>query len=72
MDPVSGDAYIPSVDVINHDTPDWGQISKCVNGTWSVITPRFQMLSGLIAVVPPQLAVPAVPVTWGRLKAMMR
>src|SRR5882672_2172813 len=47
VDPVSGDAYIPSVDVINHDTPDWGQISKCVNGTWSVITPRFQMLSGL-------------------------
>jgi hypothetical protein len=72
VDPVSGDAYIPEVDVINHDTPDWAQIIKSVNGTWSVITPRFQMLSGLIAVVPPQFASPAVPITWGRLKAMMR
>lgn len=72
VDPVSGDAYVTSIDVINHDSPYLGRISKGVNGTWSQLSPDFQKLSGILAVVPPQLAAPATPTTWGRVKAMMR
>jgi len=70
-DPVSGNAYVTTVDTINHDTPYYAHIAKRVNGVWSVLGPN-QKLSGLVAVVPPQFAAPAVPITWGRLKAMMR
>jgi streptogramin lyase len=70
-DLVSGNAYATSIGVINHDTPYYGQIAKSVAGAWSFLGPQ-QKLSGLVAVVPPQFAAPAVPITWGRLKAMMR
>jgi DNA-binding beta-propeller fold protein YncE len=72
VDPVTGNAYVTSIDVINHDTPYFGRISKSVAGTWATLSPDFQKLSGILAVVPPQLAAPATPTTWGRVKAMMR
>jgi len=71
VDPVSGNAYVSTVDVINHDTPYYAHIAKGVQGAWSILGPE-QHLSGVLAVVPPQFAAPAVPTTWGRFKAMMR
>jgi len=72
VDAVTGSAYVTTVNVINHDTPNFGRIMKGINGTWSILSPE-QKLSGLIAVVPPQFAAAGGSRRRGAAwKAMMR
>jgi len=71
-DPASGDAFVSSIALVAQDEPYQGILTHGAGGAWSVVNTPNQPFSGLLAIVPPAGNTPAVPMTWGRLKAMMR
>jgi hypothetical protein len=72
VDPVSGVAWVSSLMLINIDDPYAGLLTRGVGGSWALVGPPLQNFSGVLGVVPSPLATPAIPTTWGRVKAMMR
>lgn len=70
-DTTTDDAFVSSIDVINHDTPYQGVLTRGAAGAWTNLASTGAEESGLLAIVP-SAATPAARATWGRLKADYR